>query len=172
MLKKEVAKDAATEMSTEVVQQLMEIGQANPELLRVLVAPQTEDEVHKSDMLLTELIDSGLGGLVGGASFSTLAGALADGQGSSTVKAKDAMAPQETKGPETNTIATSIAQGDMTDNALGTEEGVLMLPAPTEAELAKSGMAPTPVSPSAASGGVETGGGENVLGNALGSAGG
>ena len=170
MLKKEVAKDAATEMSTEVVQQLMEIGQANPELLRVLVAPQTEDEVHKSDMLLTELIDSGLGGLVGGAGFSTLAGALADGHGSSTVKAKDAMAPQETKGPETNTIATSIAQGDMTDNALGTEEGVLMLPAPTEAELAKSGVAATPVSPSAAPGEVGTDGGENVLGNALGSA--
>lgn len=66
---KEIGEDAVIEAVTEGAQQLMEIGQANPDLLRIIVAPN-EGETEKSDQLLDELVESMVGGGVAGGTFS------------------------------------------------------------------------------------------------------
>lgn len=66
-LTKAFFKGMAVEAPTEVAQELIEMGQANPDLFRILVNPN-DDELEKSDQLLTGLIDNALiGGLAGGA---------------------------------------------------------------------------------------------------------
>lgn len=66
---REVGEDAVIEAVTEGAQQLIEIGQANPDLLRIIVAPKPE-EVERSDQLVNELVESMVGGGVAGGTFS------------------------------------------------------------------------------------------------------
>lgn len=53
---KDVGTDTVVEGFTEGVQQIIEMGQANPDLLRILVNPG-EGETEKSDELVSEVID-------------------------------------------------------------------------------------------------------------------
>lgn len=69
-LAKEVGEDVLIEGATETGQQLMEMGQANPDLLRILVNPQTPDEVERSDHLVDELAESFIGGAAAGGAVS------------------------------------------------------------------------------------------------------
>lgn len=65
---REALETGLEESVTELGQFLIEIGQAKPDLLRIMVNPR-EDEMEKSDELLTEAIDSILGGGSAGAAF-------------------------------------------------------------------------------------------------------
>lgn len=66
---RDVLEGAVTEAATELGQFLIEIGQADPELLRVMFNP-TPEELQKSDQLLTEAIDSVLAGGAAGGAFA------------------------------------------------------------------------------------------------------
>lgn len=76
---KEIGGDTLIESVTEGAQQLIEIGQANPDLLRVIVSPN-EGEMEKSDQLLGELVESMVGGGVVGGTFSGAGALLRSGQ--------------------------------------------------------------------------------------------
>lgn len=69
-LAKEVGEDTLIEAATETGQQLIEIGQANPDLLRIMVDPQTPEEVARSEQLIDELAESAVGGAAAGGAFS------------------------------------------------------------------------------------------------------
>lgn len=69
---KDITNDALKEGATEVGQQLIEIGQANPELLRVMLAPNDDAEAKRADELLSEVVDS----MVGGAALGGAMGAV------------------------------------------------------------------------------------------------
>lgn len=66
---REILVNAGTEGVTEVLQQVIEFTQANPDLIRILVNP-SDGEYEKSDQLLTELIDSAIIGSLAGGAFS------------------------------------------------------------------------------------------------------
>lgn len=66
-----LTKTAATEAVTEALQQAIEIGQADPDLFRVMLNPQGEEEMAKADSLLDEFINSALLGGAAGGVFGT-----------------------------------------------------------------------------------------------------
>jgi len=70
---REIVRGARDESVTEVIQQAIEIGQAKPDLLRVLINPK-ENEVEKSDQLVEELVNAAL---IGGAAGGVFTGAAA-----------------------------------------------------------------------------------------------
>ena len=72
---KDVGTDTVVEGVTEGVQQIIEMGQANPDLLRILVNPG-EGETEKSDELVSEVIESVIGGAAVDGAFSTGAAVL------------------------------------------------------------------------------------------------
>lgn len=67
-----VGKEAGIEAATETAQQLIEIAQAKPDLLRVMVNPQTPEEHEKSDQLVRELVDNAVGGAAAGGAFGAI----------------------------------------------------------------------------------------------------